>query len=190
MGDWLRGEHALDRDCATVAVVAARGEAKSARSFCGQGQNESELGGWLSLDAGFVLDLGSALSTRAERGAPLDVLVLGAERLSGRATLVRLIGVLEADETQKGRTCRCDHAVAVSVTANLFERVRDITDLSAEQLSALIKAWSAYKGLQAASFQVVAAAGAAEALRLIERFSTFCDDPGGERPRRGRPETD
>jgi inorganic pyrophosphatase len=178
MCDLTRLHHGLDTRTSTLKVVLAQARAKPSRSFADSRMITSTLTPWLPADAGFTLDLGLVPSTRSDSGAPLDILVLGDAPPTEPVASARLIGVLEADHTEKGRTRRRDHAVAVREGSTVFAQVRDIGDLDAGQLLALTRAWSTYNGLRAASFQIVATAGAAQAVRLVDR----CSDPSAAPP--------
>ena len=171
MCDLTRLDHALDARTLTLSVVVAQARARPSRSFAETRRIASTLTTWLPADAGFALELGFVPSTRSETGAPLDILVLGDAPPSEPVARVRLIGVLEADHTEKGRTRRRDYAVAVVEGSSQFAAVRDLGDLDAARLLALTRAWSTYNDLRAASFQVVATAGAAHAARMIDQFN-------------------
>ena len=74
----------------------------------------------LPLGASFPFDFGFIPSTRGEDGDPLDVLVLLDEpAFPGCVVPARLIGILEAEQTQGGKTIRNDRLVAVIETPSL-----------------------------------------------------------------------
>ena len=71
----------------------------------------------LPLGASFPFDFGFIPSTKGEDGDPLDVLVLTEEpAFVGCVLPALLIGVLEAEQTEKGETVRNDRLVAVIQT--------------------------------------------------------------------------
>jgi inorganic pyrophosphatase len=71
----------------------------------------------LPLGASFPFDFGFVPSTRGEDGDPVDVLVLLDEpSFPGCIVPARLIGILEAEQTQEGKTIRNDRLVAVVET--------------------------------------------------------------------------
>ncbi len=78
----------------------------------------------------FPYDFGFVPSTRGDDGDPLDVLVLMEDPAPGGVVVsARLVGVIEAEQTEDGRTERNDRLIAVS---SVSQRHRDVTTL--EQL--------------------------------------------------------
>jgi inorganic pyrophosphatase len=74
------------------------------------------LKGVLPAGAVFPFDFGLVPSTRAEDGDPLDVLVLmDAPVFPGCVVPSRLVGVIEAERTEDGKTERNDRVLAVCV---------------------------------------------------------------------------
>src|SRR5947207_11435270 len=73
------------------------------------------LKGVLPAGAVFPFDFGFVPSTRAEDGDPIDVLVLmDAPVFPGCIVPSRLIGVIEAEQTEDGTTIRNDRLLAVA----------------------------------------------------------------------------
>src|SRR5262245_39465179 len=67
--------------------------------------------------ASFPFDFGFVPSTEADDGDPIDVLLIADEpTFVGCIVPSRLIGVLEAEQTEKGKTIRNDRLVAVVET--------------------------------------------------------------------------
>jgi inorganic pyrophosphatase len=118
----------------------------------------------------FPLDFGFIPSTRAEDGDPLDVLVLNDEPSSiGALMTVRLIGLIEAEQTEDGETVRNDRALAVAEVSHLFTKVQSLADLGAEFMTNLTQFWVNYDALRGVAFKVVAIRDAAAAIRAVER---------------------
>src|SRR5438045_736720 len=75
------------------------------------------LGKVLPLGTSFPYDFGFIPSTRAEDGDPLDVLVLMDEpAFSGCLLAVRLLGVIQAEQTEQGKTVRNDRLIGMAET--------------------------------------------------------------------------
>src|ERR671933_2536230 len=73
------------------------------------------LSGVLPLGAVFPFDFGFVPCTSAPDGDPLDVLVLMDEpAFAGCLLTTRLIGVIEADQTEEGQTVRNDRLIGVA----------------------------------------------------------------------------
>src|SRR5919202_2577365 len=77
-----------------------------------------KLSGVLPAGAVFPFDFGFVPSTRGEDGDPLDVLVLMDEpAFAGCLVPSRLIGVIEAEQTEEGTTERNDRLIAVAANS-------------------------------------------------------------------------
>jgi len=75
------------------------------------------LGKVLPLGSCFPYDFGFIPSTKAEDGDPVDVLVLMDEpAFSGCLVTVRLLGVIEAEQTEEGKTVRNDRLIGALET--------------------------------------------------------------------------
>ena len=78
----------------------------------------------LTAGAVFPFDFGFVPGTYGPDGDALDVLVLTDEPLFPLCLVQgRLIGVIEAEQTQKGKTIRNDRMVAVAVGSRLYAKV-------------------------------------------------------------------
>ena len=87
----------------------------------------------LPAGAAFPYDFGFIPGTKADDGDPIDVLVLMDEpAFAGCVVPARLIGVIEAEQTEKGKTVRNDRLVAVAKNAHDYRDLRTLTDLECE----------------------------------------------------------
>src|SRR5678809_1347778 len=94
------------------------------------------LKGVLPAGAVFPFDFGFVPSTRADDGDPLDVLVLmDAPVFPGCIVPSRVIGVIEAEQTEDGRTERNDRVLAVAANSAAHRSIREISDLSQDLLA-------------------------------------------------------
>jgi inorganic pyrophosphatase len=117
----------------------------------------------------FPLDFGFIPATRGEDGDPLDILVLGdAPTPIGVLLEVRLIGVIEARQTEGEQTFRNDRLIGVARVSHLFEPVAAIGDLGEGFLHNLTQFWVNYGRLRGATFEVIAIRGADTAVALIQ----------------------
>src|SRR5438552_18908900 len=79
----------------------------------------------------FPFNFGFIPSTRGEDGDPLDVLVLMDEPLTtGCLVTCRLLGALEAEQTEDGEAVRNDRLIAVVEACQAHEEVRSVGDLN------------------------------------------------------------
>ena len=74
----------------------------------------------------FPLSFGFVPGTRGEDGDPLDILILSEEVLPMRSLVpVQLIGAIEAEQTEKGKTVRNDRLLAKVAASHLWADVHD-----------------------------------------------------------------
>src|SRR5438270_4478570 len=79
----------------------------------------------------FPFDFGFIPSTRGDDGDPVDVLVLLDEPVpAGCKVSARLLGVIEAEQTEDGKTERNDRLIAVAEANQEHDGVRSLKDLS------------------------------------------------------------
>src|SRR5258705_4040827 len=89
------------------------------------------LGGLLPEGMMFPFDFGFIPSTLGEDGDPLDVLVLmDAPAHVGCLIDVRIIGIIQAEQTQDGKTKRNDRLLGVAIHSYDHEGVESIDDVS------------------------------------------------------------
>ncbi len=125
-----------------------------------------------ALPAGMVFpyDFGFVPRTRADDGDPIDVLVLMDEpAFPGCALLVRLIGVIEGEQTVKGNTNRNDRLVAVAETAHIYASLTKLKDLPEQVLRELEQFFVNYHRLQGKEYKLLACRGPKKAMELIEQ---------------------
>src|SRR5439155_13329388 len=78
----------------------------------------------------FPFDFGFVPGTKAEDGDPLDVLVLLDEpAFTGCLVKCRVIGAMEAKQTEEGKTFRNDRLVAVWIQTRMHESIKSVGDL-------------------------------------------------------------
>ena len=79
----------------------------------------------------FPFDFGSIPGTVAEDGDPLDALVLMDEpAFCGCLIESRLVGVIEAEQSEDGKTERNDRLIAVAAKSPTHAEVKSLSDLS------------------------------------------------------------
>jgi inorganic pyrophosphatase len=123
----------------------------------------------------FPFDFGSIPGTLAEDGDALDVLVLlDAPTFTGCLVPSRLIGVLTARQTEKGKAIRNDRLVAVPDTPTTRPRLQRLDQVDAELLREVEHFFASYNTFQGRQFEPLERLGPedAEALlvQAIEKF--------------------
>jgi inorganic pyrophosphatase len=123
----------------------------------------------LPLGAAFPYDFGFIPGTLEQDGDPLDVLVIGAEpTFVGCLVTVRVLGVIEANQTDRGVTIRNDRLVAVPETERIRPSERTLDDLPARTVDEIEHFFVSYNVAQNRVFEVVARRGPQVAERRIE----------------------
>jgi inorganic pyrophosphatase len=117
----------------------------------------------------FPWDFGFVPNTVGGDGDPLDALVLMDEpAFPGCALLVRLLGAMEVEQTERGKTTRNDRLIAVAEVSQLFANLKILDDLSRKVLTEIDEFFTTYHRLQGKQSRTVAWKKAAAAQRLID----------------------
>jgi inorganic pyrophosphatase len=116
----------------------------------------------------FPFDFGSIPSTSAADGDPLDVLIL-MEEPSFAACLVpvRLIGVLEAKQTQQGKTNRNDRLIGVAAESRAYREIHALEDVPKHLLREIEHFFVSYNEERGRAFKILGRFGPARAARLV-----------------------
>ena len=126
------------------------------------------LKGVLPAGAVFPFDFGFVPSTRAEDGDPLDVLVLmDAPVYPGCIVPSRLIGVIEAEQTEEGETERNDRLLAVAANSAAHRSIRQLNDLSQDLVAQIEHFFVSYNEMKGKRFDVKGRAGNKRARALV-----------------------
>ncbi len=140
----------------------------------------------------FPFDFGFVPQTLGADGDPLDVIVLlDAPVDPGCVVLARLIGVIEADQQDKGKRSweRNDRLVAVPGGPKGHASARSFDDIDPFRLEAIESFFETYHALDGERFRVIARRGpaAAEAVIRAGRAAHTADrDRGAKRSRAAR----
>jgi inorganic pyrophosphatase len=122
----------------------------------------------LPLGMHFPCDFGAIPSTAAADGDALDVALFTAHpSFPGCLMAVRLLGVLEAEQTEKGRTIRNDRLVAVPVTPVNKPDLRQLRDLPQGSMDELEQFFVGYNRAHGRKFKPLARRGPRYALQLL-----------------------
>jgi inorganic pyrophosphatase len=117
----------------------------------------------------FPWDFGFVPNTVGGDGDPLDALVLMDEpAFPGCALLVRLLGAMEVEQTERGKTTRNDRLIAVAEVSQLFANIKTLDDLPRKVLTEIDEFFTTYHRLQGKQSHTVAWKKAAAAQRLID----------------------
>jgi inorganic pyrophosphatase len=118
----------------------------------------------------FPWDFGFVPNTIGGDGDPLDALVLMDEpAFPGCALLVRLLGAMEVEQTERGKTKRNDRLIAVAEVSQLFANLKTLDDLPRKVLTEIDEFFTTYHRLQGKQSRTLRWKKAAAAQRLIEQ---------------------
>ena len=128
-----------------------------------------KLGGVLPAGAIFPFDFGFVPSTLGGDGDPLDVLILMDEpAFPGCLIPARLIGVLEANQTENGETNRNDRLIAVAVDSRNHNDVESLEDLSENLVNEIEHFFISYNEAKGKQFEPLGRHGPDRARVVVE----------------------
>ena len=134
-----------------------------------------KLAGVLPAGAMFPFDFGDIPGTLGEDGDPVDVLMLMDEpAFAGCLVPSRLIGVVEAEQTEEGNTVRNDRLIAVAAESRNHKDVRALDDLSDNLVHEIEHFFVSYNAAKGKEFKPLRRGGPDAAERLVrEGVSRF-----------------
>jgi inorganic pyrophosphatase len=116
----------------------------------------------------FPFDFGSIPGTVAEDGDPVDALVLMDEpAFCGFLIESRLLGVIEAEQSENGKTNRNDRLIAVAAKSQTHAEIKSLSDLSSALLKEIEHFFIFYNQERGKKFRPLARHGPKRAARLV-----------------------
>jgi inorganic pyrophosphatase len=156
----------FDDDCVLVVIETPKGSPNKLAFEPRYGT--FVLRGVLPAGAVFPFDFGFVPSTRAEDGDPLDVLVLmDAPVFPGCIVPSRLIGVIQAEQTEGEETERNDRLLAVATNSAAHRSIRQLNDLSQDLVAQIEHFFVSYNEMKGKRFEVKGRAGSKRARALV-----------------------
>jgi inorganic pyrophosphatase len=166
-------DHRLDETAGTCRVVIETPKGSRSKYTWDAEVETFELSGLLPVGMSFPLDFGMVPATLADDGDPLDILVIGDEpSVVGCVVDVCILGVIKAEQTERGRTYRNDRLVGRVALSVSYDHARRIEDLGPPFVDHLGRWFANYNALKGKGFDVVGVDGPEEAFRLIEAGGT------------------
>ena len=118
----------------------------------------------------FPFEFGFVPSTLAEDGDPLDILVLmDAPSFVGCLLTARPIGVIEAKQTQEGKTFRNDRIIGISDAAHQYASLNSLRELDPRIVDEIEHFFVSYNEMRGRRFKPIQRAGPTSALSLVRR---------------------
>jgi inorganic pyrophosphatase len=128
------------------------------------------LKGVLPAGAVFPFDFGFVPSTRGDDGDPIDILVLmDAPAFAGCIVPSRLIGAIQAEQTEKGKTGRNDRLLAVAANSITHHSIRTLHDVSADLIGQIEHFFISYNTAKGTKFVPTGRVGPEAARTLVEK---------------------
>ena len=161
---------ATDPDSGLVNVVIDTPKGSRNKYKFDEKDEQWRLSKTLPQGAFFPFDFGFVPSTAADDGDPLDVLLVAEEpTFPGCIVPGRLIGVLEAEQTEKGKTIRNDRLIAVLETPYnppLYDSLDQIHKQVLEEIEHFFIAYNRAEGRQ---FKPLGRRGPERARELLKK---------------------
>lgn len=128
-----------------------------------------KLGGALPSGMMFPFDFGYIPSTKAADGDPLDILILMDDpAFVGCLVPAKLIGVIEAEQTEDQKTTRNDRLIAVAADSGNHSHIRFLGDLNNNLIHEIERFFISYNETKGKNFQILGRFGPDRALALME----------------------
>lgn len=126
----------------------------------------------LPLGTSFPYCFGFLPSTKGEDGDPLDVLVFMDEPARpGTVVPCRLLGVIEAEQTENEETVRNDRLLAAATESRNYRECRRLSDLADDVLTEVERFFVFYNQQRGVEFKVLQRRGKIAARSVIEAGS-------------------
>ena len=130
----------------------------------------------LPLGMAFPYDFGYVPGTRAEDGDALDALIVGEEPLfPGCLVTVRLLGVLQAEQNESGRTFRNDRLVGMVKTQMNEPDLQSLEALGERRLEEIEQFFMAYNQAEGRQFMPLGRSGPEVAEHLLSEAMRRCE---------------
>jgi len=161
--------HVPDSDLVHVIVETPRGH-RNKLNYDEQ-RGLFRLSKVLPLGATFPYEFGFIPSTRADDGDPVDILVMMDEpTFPGCLLTVRLLGVIEAEQTEKKKTVRNDRLIGMLDTKYNPAEFHSLKDLSKSQVDEIEHFFISYNTMEGRRFEPTGRYGPEKALALVEQY--------------------
>ena len=161
--------HELDKKAKTCRIVIETPKGRWNKFDYDPQVQAFTLGGLLPEGLSFPFDFGFVPSTVAEDGDPIDVMVLMDEPAHvGCVLTVRLIGVIQAQQTHDGKTTENDRLIAVAVHSYSHQNIQSIMDVNKSLLDQVGEFFVSYNKSRGKKFKVKGIHGPGKAVKCLQ----------------------
>ena len=121
----------------------------------------------------FPYDFGFVPCTQAEDGDPVDVLLLmDIPAFPGIVVESRIVGVIEAEQSEDGKKTRNDRVVAVAKDSRVHSDIKKPSDLNGNMMTEVERFFTNYNKERGKKFKVLGVRDADIARKLIKKSSS------------------
>ena len=169
MGDLTTIPHELDvRKCLCRTIIETPKGFRNKFDY-DPATNLFALGGLLPEGMMFPFDFGFIPSTLGDDGDPLDIMVLmDAPAHVGCLIQVRIIGIIEAKQTEDGKTERNDRLLGVAVHSYEHEDLQTMDEVSKTLLSQVEEFFVSYNKQRGKKFKITGTGGPKKAIKFLQ----------------------
>ena len=169
MSDLTALSHQLDaKKCLCRAIIETPKGSRNKFDY-DPAANLFKLGGLLPEGMLFPFDFGFIPSTLGADGDPLDIMVLmDAPAHVGCLIDVRIVGIIEAKQTQDGKTERNDRLLGVAVHSYDHENLHSIDEMSKTLLSQVEQFFVSYNKQRGKKFAITGLRGPKKAIKHLK----------------------
>lgn len=166
--------HQLDLDLLCCRAIVETPAASRAKYSFDRESGMYKLSAMLPAGMAFPLDFGFVPSTRGEDGDPLDILLLAegtAPLAVGCLVEARLLGVIEAEQSEGKETVRNDRLIARLAESRAFANIENLDQLGRCFCDELEQFFVTYNSLKERGFRILEVGGPKRAAKLIKDSS-------------------
>lgn len=132
-----------------------------------------KLGNILPQGIVFPHHFGFIPKTKGEDGDPLDVMVLMDENsYPGRLIECKILGIIEAEETEDGKTRRNDRIIAASVLSHRYKEMETIKKMEKADVIEFVNFFISYNNLSKKEFIPLRYRGPKHTIQVIKKQQT------------------
>lgn len=160
---------AFEKDTSRLNVIIESPRGSSNKYTFDEQRGLFYLDGILTAGHSFPFDFGFIPGTLGGDGDPLDVLLIIDEPVfTGCLVPSRLIGVIKAEQTEKGETMRNDRLIAVAADSHTHSNTRSLNDLNKTLLDQMEHFFISYNEAKGKKFKPIGRGGAQDAIDLVQ----------------------
>jgi len=169
MADLTTLPHQLDAAKATCRAIIETPKGCRNKFDYDRDSNLFMLGGLLPEGMMFPFDFGFIPSTLGDDGDPLDIMVLmDAPAHVGCLMEVRIIGIIEAQQTEDGKTESNNRLLGVAVHSYEHEDLRSMDEVSKTLLSQVEEFFVSYNKQRGKKFKITGLHGPKRAIKFLK----------------------